>query len=175
MELLGLLENRIGKRQVECIASKCSGSVNDKVKAELFTLVTSDNEKLAYNALWIFTHMSRQDRMWLLPRRNDLVDRVLTISHVGQRRLILTLLDSLPLTCEDVRTDYIDFCLTGINSTMPYALRALCLKQAFAQCRLYPDLMNELKAEIDVMENGEMSPGLQSVKRRVLKMIIKES
>lgn len=175
MELLELLEDRIGKRQVECVASMCSGCVSDKMKAELFTFVTSDNERVGYNALWIFTHMSRQDLAWLLPRRNDLIDRLLSISHIGQQRLILTLLDSLALTQEDLRTDYLDFCISGINSTKPYAIRALCLKQAFMQCRLYPDLMNELKAEIEEMENGEMSPGLQSVRRRVLKMLSKES
>jgi len=90
---------------------------------------------------------------------------------VGKRRLILTLLEHLSIEKDDIRTDYLDYCLSKINSTEPYAIRALCLKQAYAMCRFYPELLAELKNEVELMQYGELSPGLLSVIRHMRKKI----
>lgn len=171
MNLEEILNERLHRQQIQDICTACSGVDNDSLKAQLFTLTENADDRISYNALWVFSHFSSADMMWLEPRRNILIDMVLHTAHTGKRRLILTLLEHLPTRSEDVRTDYLDYCLSGINSTQPYAVRALCMKQAFALCRHYPELTAELKNEIGLMEYGRLSPGLRSARRNVLRKI----
>ena len=90
-----------------------------------------------------------------------------------EERLHLGDIRQISAACCDLQKDAMkdEFCLSKINSTEPYAIRALCLKQAYAMCRFYPELMAELKNQIELMEYGELSPGLLSVIRRIKKII----
>lgn len=175
MDIKDLLGGRLGVREIVMICSCCRGEVNDEVKEMLYALVADDDERVGYNSLWVFTHFDKDDKAWLRPKRNELIDYLLGVQHEGKRRLILNLLDSQYIGKEDVRADYLDFCLSAINSTEPYGIRALCIKQAFAQCRFFPELLGELKSELEIMEMGELSPGLLSVRRNILKKISRES
>lgn len=171
IEIRTTLSGRIGARDVRRLCAWCADADGDGRKAELFAMVDDVDDRVGYNVLWVFTHFGMDDAAWLRPRRDLLIDRLLTASHVGKRRLILTLLDRMDVVADDIRTDYLDYCLAGINSTEPYGVRALCLKQAFAQCRLYPELMPELLSRIELMDYGELSPGLISARRNVLRQI----
>lgn len=165
------LGGRMGVRDIERVCGLCAGADGDGRRAELFALVGDDDDRVGYNALWVFTHFANEDMACLQSERDRLIDILLATGHVGKRRLILTLLDRMDVVAADIRTDYLDYCLAGINSTEPYGVRALCLKQAFAQCRLYPELMPELLSRIELMDYGELSPGLISVRRKVLRLI----
>ncbi len=169
MDLKELLGGRLGAREIEMICSWCAGASTEKAKQSLYDLVKDSDERVGYNALWVFTHFSPDDKAWLRPKRDELIDYLLGVGHVGKRRLILNLLESQTISEGDVRADYLDFCLSRINSTEPYGIRALCMKQAFAQCVFFPDLLYELKSELEIMDKGEMSPGLLSVKKKLLK------
>lgn len=98
---------------------------------------------------------------------------MLTTPHTGKRRLSLALLEELTVERKDIRADYLDFCLSKINSQEPYGIRALCLKQAFALCRFYPELIAELKNEIELIEFSEPSRGILTTKKNVLRKIAK--
>lgn len=165
------LKDRIHPADIHLICRTCSGTDGDSAKEELYALIYHADIRVSYNALWTFTHFSKAELGWLRDRRDELIDLLLTDTHVGKRRLILTLLEHQSICAEDLRTDYLDFCLSKINSTEPYAIRALCLKQAFAQCRLYPELLSELMSEIDLMEYSDMSPGLISARKNVLRQL----
>lgn len=156
---------RLGDIRALCL--ECGGPGNDRVKEELFTLACNDDDRVAYNALWVFTHFPAEDINWIDTKRDKLIDMLLASAHVGKQRLILTLLEHLVIPKEEIRTDYLDFCLSKINSTDPYAIRALSLKQAFRMCRHYPELLEELRLEIDLMTRGPLSPGLLSALRTV--------
>lgn len=164
-----ILHNRIHLGEIKRLSAACTGPGSEAVKAEIFRLAGDADERIAYNALWVFTHLPSAERQWLLPHRNELIDRLLGTRHAGLQRLLLTLLQSLPTTEADVRTDYLDFCLTHINSCAPYAIRAFSLKQSYEMCRFFPELLHELKGEMDMMADGEMSPGLRSALRQVNK------
>ncbi len=96
---------------------------------------------------------------------------LLRVSHVGRRRLLLALLEFVPFAEADLRTDYLDFCLSKINSVEPYGVRALCIKQAYAQCRFYPELLAELRCHLEMMEAETLSPGLKCVRRHIFKSL----
>ncbi len=171
--MIDRLSERLHKRDIQDICAACVNESDNSLKEELFSLVRHENDRVGYNALWVFTHFPGDSIKWLEPKHNELIDILLKEEHTGKRRLILTLLERQPVNIEEIRTDYLDFCLSKINSTEPYAIRALSLKQAYAMCRHYPELLEELRLEMDMMTRGELSPGLLSALRHIRRHLTK--
>lgn len=148
----------------------CHG--NSRKKAELYQLIFDEDERVATNALWVFTHFDMQNNEWLYAKHDDLIDRVLVEKNETKRRLILSLLLRQPFEEESLRSDFIDFCITKITAcSQPYAIRCYCMKLAYEQMKYYPELLTELKAAIDMLEQEPLSPGLTSAKKQVMKKI----
>ena len=148
----------------------CHG--NSRKKDELYQLIFDEDERVATNALWVFTHFDMQNNEWLYAKHDDLIDRVLVEKNETKRRLILSLLLRQPFEEESLRSDFIDFCIAKITaSSQPYAIRCYCMKLAYEQMKYYPELLTELKAAIDMLEQEPLSPGLTSAKKQVMKKI----
>lgn len=148
----------------------CHG--NSRKKAELYQLIFDEDERVATNALWVFTHFDMQNNEWLYAKHDDLIDRVLVEKNETKRRLILQLLLRQPFEEESLRSDFIDFCITKITAcSQPYAIRCYCMKLAYEQMKYYPELLTELKAAIEMLEQEPLSPGLTSAKKQVMKKI----
>ena len=148
----------------------CHG--NSRKKAELYQLIFDEDERIATNALWVFTHFDMQNNEWLYAKHDDLIDRVLVEKNETKRRLILSLLLRQPFEEESLRSDFIDFCIAKITAnSQPYAIRCYCMKLAYEQMKYYPELLTELKAAIDMLEQEPLSPGLTSAKKQVMKKI----
>ena len=148
----------------------CHG--NSRKKAELYQLIFDEDERVATNALWVFTHFDMQNNEWLYAKHDDLIDRVLVEKNETKRRLILQLLLRQPFEEKSLRSDFIDFCIAKITAcSQPYAIRCYCMKLAYEQMKYYPELLTELKAAIDMLEQEPLSPGLTSAKKQVMKKI----
>lgn len=65
---------------------------NNRKKAELYQLIFDEDERVATNALWVFTHFDLQNNEWLYSKHDDLIDRVLVEKNETKRRLMLSLL-----------------------------------------------------------------------------------
>ena len=145
---------------------------NNCKKAHLYQLTFDEDERVATNALWVFTHFDLQNNEWLYSKHDDLIDRVLVEKNETKRRLILSLLLRQPFEEESLRSDFIDFCITKITAcSQPCAIRCYCMKLAYEQMKYYPELLTELKAAIDMLEQEPLSPGLTSAKKQVMKKI----
>ena len=150
------------------------GERNNKSKAKLYKLTFDENERVSTNALWTFTHFDLQNNEWLYAKHDDLIDRVLVEKSMTKLRLMLSLLIRQPFEEATLRSDFIDFCVAKITAcSYPYAIRALCIKLAYEQMKYYPELLAELKAALDMLEQEALSPGLASAKQQVLKKIKK--
>lgn len=148
------------------------GTDNDHRKEELYLLSSDSDERVAYNALWTFTHFDLFNNEWLYFKHDDLIDRCLTTANNSHRRLLLTLLFRQPFRKDAIRTDFIDFCLSKIISQVePYATRALCMKLAWEQCKYFPELIGELKLHLDMLASEPISPGLKTARKNILKKI----
>ena len=145
---------------------------NNCKKDHLYQLTFDEDERIATNALWVFTHFDLQNNEWLYSKHDDLIDRVLVEKNETKRRLILSLLLRQPFEEKSLRSDFIDFCITKITAcSQPYAIRCYCMKLAYEQMKYYPELLTELKAAIDMLEQEPLSPGLISAKKQVMKKI----
>lgn len=138
----------------------------------LYALIKSDNDKIGSNALWCMTHLQKQKGEWLQSQQNDLIDMLLNEQHTGKKRMLLQLLREQTYTQEHIRPDFLDFCLSKINSECePYAIRCFSIYCAFNMCRLYPELIAELGRYLDMLDVQILTPGLASALRKTRKRI----
>ena len=167
------LINRLSQSDIHELCALTQGGRNNSLKEQLYQLTLDDDRRVATNALWVFTHFSAVDNEWLYAKHDQLIDRCLNEKDATKLRLILNLLLSQPYTEEDIRTDFIDFCLARItDARAPYAIRAQCIKLAYEQMCHWPELLDELRQTLDLISCEPLSPGLRSAWRQVMKKIL---
>ena len=164
------LSQRIGMDDINEILRLTHDS--DSRKQELYDLVIGDDEAIGYHATWIFTHFSSRDNEWLYNKQDQLIDNVLICKHGGKRRVMLNLLYRQPFP-NPPRVDFLDFCLERMMSSeeLP-GVKSLCMKIAYELCRPIPELMQELKTMLAMME-GDLVPSIQAVRKNILKAMQK--
>lgn len=167
-----LLVHRLSQSEIKQLCASTHGAHNDNLKEELYQLILDADRRVATNALWVFTHFALADNEWLYAKHDQLIDRCLNEKDTTKLRLMLNLLLRQPYTEEDVRTDFIDFCLMKLTDPKsPYAIRAQCIKLAYEQMRYWPELLNELRQTLMMISCEPLSPGLRSAWRQVMKKL----
>ena len=168
------LINRLGVNDIYSLCLQTQGKENNCLKEELYQLTFDENERVAFNALWALSHFDEANNPWLFQKHDDLIDRILLEKSMTKLRLMLSLLIRQPFEEATLRSDFIDYCIAKITAcSYPYAIRAYCMKLAYEQMKYYPELLTELKAALDMLEQEALSPGLASAKRQVMKKIKK--
>ena len=170
MDFKSRLSERIGMDDINEILRLTHDS--DSRKQELYNLVISEDEAIGYHAAWIFTHFSSQDNEWLYNKQDQLIDNILVCKHGGKRRVMLNLLYRQPFP-NPPRVDFLDFCLERMMSSeeLP-GVKSLCMKIAYELCRPIPELIQELKTMLAMME-GDLVPSIRAVRKNILKAMQK--
>jgi len=164
------LSERIGMDDIKEILHLIRQS--DKRKQELYNLVLGEDETIGYHAAWIFTHFLPEDNRWLYDKQNELIYEAMVCKHGGKRRVVLNLLYKQPFS-NPPRVDFLDFCLERMLSKKELpGVQSLCMKIAYELCHPIPELMQELKTTIEMME-GDLCPAIQCVRRNILKAMQK--
>lgn len=170
MNLKAKLSERIGMDDVHEILRLTHNS--DSRKQELYNLVIGEDETIGYHATWILTHFSLEDNKWLYNKQDELIDEVLVCKHGGKRRVILNLLYKQPLA-NPPRVDFLDFCLERMISVKELpGVQSLCMKIAYELCRPIPELIQELKTMLEMME-GDLCPAIRATRKNILKAMPK--
>ena len=168
-----LLTQRLSQSKIMQLCALTHGARNNHFKEGLYQLTLDDDRRVAVYALWTFTHFAADDNVWLFAKHDQLIDRSLKEHDTTKLRLMLNLLLSQPYTEEDIRTDFIDFCLVRLTDTRaPYAIRAQCIKLAYEQMRHWPELLDELRQTLEMISCEPLSPGLRSAWKQVMKKIL---
>ena len=166
------LSHRLSQSEIKDLCALTQGKHNDNLKEELYQLTLDADRRVATNALWLFTHFSAVDNEWLYAKHDQLIDRCLNEKDATKLRLMLNLLLRQPYTEEDIRTDFIDYCLMRLTDPKsPYAVRAQCIKLAYEQMCYWPELLNELRQTLELISCEPLSPGLRSAWRQVMKKL----
>ena len=166
------LTHRLSQSDINELCALTQGEHNDNLKEELYQLTLDSDRRVATNALWTFTHFSAVDNEWLYAKHDQLIDRCLKEKDATKLRLMLNLLQRQHYTEEDIRTDFIDFCLMKLTDPKsPYAIRAQCIKLAYEQMKHWPELLNELRQTLNMISCEPLSPGLRSAWRQVMKKL----
>ena len=166
------LLGKIGLNDIHEICFMTQGKENDYRKEELYQFTFDEDDRVAFNALHALSHFDLANNEWLYSKHDNLIDRVMKEKHVGKCRLMLNLLLRQPFKEDSLRSDFIDFCIAKITAcAQPYAVRAYCMKLAYEQMKYYPELIEELRMALDMLEQETLSPGLLSAKRQIMKKI----
>lgn len=163
------LSERIHKHDILELLLTLRG--NEASKQALYDLLFDSDDLIAYQAAWVFTHFNPEENKWLFDKQNELIDAVLSCPHPGKRRLLLNLIHKQPIQ-EPIRVDFLDYCLDRILSKDEQpAVNSICIKLAYELCRNTPELQQELKTILEIMEPHLLPPSIASSRNKVLKAI----
>ena len=124
---------------------------------------------VARSALWGLTKASVDELSELQVILNNLIDLAKLTENPTVRRLTLNIIERLEMNEEDLRTDFLDFCLEHMISVKEYpGIQAVCKKLAFRMCTFYPELMGELKRTIEGMDISFYTPAVKGLRNKIL-------
>lgn len=162
-----MLSGRLPMREVRA-CGKCL-AYDGMFRDTLYRIMADGDSRMAENAAWIFTYADTDLLPSLPPHYVDTwMERAMDTRSETLRRLLLTLISRSVLP-HPFRTDFLDYCLIGMSSSRyPYSVRALCMKLAYKLCLPHPELLDELKSNLEIMEPDLLPPSLRSVRCRVM-------
>ena len=135
---------------------------DERLREEIYRLIYDEDSIVSYQALWV---------EWLSGQQNELIDAALTCPHSGKRRMLLNLLCQQPLA-DPPRVDLLDFCIERMVSRQePPGVQSLCIKLAYQLPRSIPELQQELRTMLEIMEPELLVPAIRSVRKNTLKAI----
>ena len=98
-----------------------------------------------------------------------MVEAAMTCPHSGKRRMLLNLLSQQP-AANPPRMDFLDFCLERVISRHePGGVQSLCIKLAYQLTCSIPELQQELRTMLEIMEPELLNPAIRAVRRNTLK------
>ena len=102
-------------------------------------------------------------------------DDAVMCTHCGRqveqlkRRMILNLICQQP-AADPPRVDFLDFCMERmISREEPPGVQSLCMKLAYQLTRSIPELQQELRTILEIMEPDLLVPAIRSVRKNTLK------
>ena len=133
-----------------------------------------EDYRVARNALWSMTKATNSELSQLQPIYNELIDLAMTTDNSSVCRLSLNIIERLKMEEDDLRTDFLDFCLEKMTAIdgLP-GIQSLAMKLAYRMCKFYPELMDELIVTLKAMEMDFYPPAVKSVRNRILKSLCK--
>ncbi len=144
---------------------------DEKLLAEIYQLFFDEDHIVSYQALWVGTHFTRSEMEWLTNKQDELIDATLKSTHSGKRRMLLNLLckQSMP---DPPRVDLLDFCLTHmVSREEPPGVQSLCMKLAYQLTKSIPELLEEFRALLEMLEPEYLVPAIRSVHKNTLKTL----
>lgn len=157
-------------RKVDIVGMAQRAANDETVLAEVYRLLYDHDKRTSDNAAWVLMHLPQTKNRWLTPHKEEMTDEALRTSSITKRRLIMALLEKQEFPASEIRTDFLDFCLARLTDPdEPYGIRALAAKLAYAQCRHYPELCDELRQTLELIGREPLKPGLSHIRKKLLK------
>lgn len=131
--------------------------------------------QVARNCLWGLTKATDEELQQLQPMLHDFIDLALTAENSSVRRLSLNVVERLRMEEDDLRTDFLDYCLEHMQDVNEYpGIQSLAMKLAYRMARFYPELLGELLRTAEDMEVEYYKPAVLSVRTRLLQGKLKD-
>lgn len=133
------------------------------------TFMYNADYQVVRNMLWALTKASDSEHRQLQPLLHPLIDLSMQTGNSSVRRLALNNILRLEMAEADLRTDFLNFCLTHMAAPDEYpGIQSLCMKLAYRMSGFYPELMDELKRTVAMMDMSYYKPAVRSVRNRLL-------
>lgn len=163
------LARRINAADIRRICAQLQG--NAVLKQSLYDLFLHPEPRVANNAAWVFTHLDAAEMRWLIPHTAELTEAVVSCRTHVKPWLLLTLLNALPVP-DSPRMDFLDFCIERLSDPAEKGgVRSVCIKLAYALCRPYPELTEELRQHLELLQPEFLSPAVRCARRSILRLM----
>ena len=131
--------------------------------------VLDPDHRVARSALWGLTKATDEELSELQVMLNELIEQAMQTENSSVRRLTLSIIERLKMNEEELRTDFLDFCLEHMVSIKEFpGIQTLCMKLAYRMCSFYPELMDEMKRTIEAMEIAYYKPAVKGLRKKIL-------
>lgn len=98
-----------------------------------------------------------------------LIDAATDCKNSGRRRLMLNLIYRRSV-CMLRHVELLDFCLERLLARdEPSGVRSVCLKLAYKLTLGIPELQNELRQILDIMDESYLPPSLRCARKNILR------
>ena len=125
--------------------------------------------RVARSALWGLTKASDNELSQLQVLLDKLIDQAMHTENSSVRRLTLNIIERLELTEDDLRSDFLDFCMEHMVAGDEFpGVQTLCMKLAYRMCGFFPELMEEFKRILDAMEIEYYKPAVKGLRAKIL-------
>ena len=123
----------------------------------------SQDYRVARSALWGLTKARKEELSQLQVIFNEFIDQAMRTKNSSVRRLSLNIVERLEMSEDDLRTNFLDFCLDHMMDVEEFpGVQAVCMKLAYRMCKFYPELMDELKRTLEAMEIDYYKPAVNA-------------
>ena len=139
---------------------------------EFAEFIFDSDADVAYRALWTCNHLTDAE-INSLPETLivELIDAAMDCKNNGRRRLMLNLIYRRPV-CLLRHVELLDFCLErSLSRDEPSGVRSVCLKLAYKLTFGIPELQNELRQILDIMDEPDLPPSLRCVRKNILRSV----
>ena len=131
--------------------------------------IYDEDYHVARNALWGLTKATDKELRQLQSIQDKLIDLAMTTESSSVRRLSMNIIVRLRMEKEEIRSDFLDFCLEhAVNPEEFPGIQSLAMKLAYKMCVFYPELMDELIRTLESMEMTYYKPAVKSIRGRIL-------
>lgn len=164
------LQNKLSKWQVMALSRELHHD-EESIRKVCHLMLHAEEARLASNAAWVLYYLTAEDkRLYLSPFYDEMADWAMASNLKIRRGLVLSLLLDL-VTDRNFRTDLFDFCLIhAVDKKEADSSRSMMINLAARMCQLVPELANELKVCLDMLEY-EMTPSITAARRNALKVV----
>ena len=131
--------------------------------------IYDEDYRVARIALWSLTKATDEELSALQVIYNELIDLAMTTENSSVRRLSLNLVERLKMNEDEIRTEFLDFCLAHMVDIEEFpGIQTLCMKLAFRMCKTYPELMGEFKRIVEAMAIEYYKPAVKCLRTKIL-------
>ncbi len=167
-DLKKYLEEKLHKNEIEAIYHYILKQ--DKLKKSLYLFLSDTDKRINTNAAWILCQFDSSNNSWFIKNQGDLMEMVMHTPDTTLRRLILTILSKQTIKEENYRIDFFDFCIKRMmKSKETTGIKSLSIKLAYKLCKNLPELKNELKMNLEIMEPDLLTPGMKAIRNQIIK------
>ena len=148
------------------------------VRERLFAAMLDDDRDEAVHSAWALTHLPKTDNPHIAAHRERLTNLAISTPDTSLRRITLSLLERIDWTVSDIDNtpDYyvslLNFCMEHMMMPdEPYGVRSLCMKLSYTLSLPYPELLDELRQSLLLIEPSELGTGVRHTRNKILKSL----
>ena len=131
--------------------------------------VFSEDYRVARSALWGLTKADKKELSQLQMLLDELVELAMHTENSSVRRLSLNVVERLEITEDDLRTDFLDFCLEHMVSLDEFpGIQSVSMKLAYRMCKFYPELTEEFMRTLEAMQIDYYKPAVKGLRNKIL-------